>query len=184
MAGSLQPISSSWHQVPWDSRPETIFNWTLAVIVPMKHPLWRENGFVSHEYVWPFVKCTYRTYSMLLKILPFAPYTSPLVVEALRSRPFLSYVFYATTAAQSLEQSWAWPFQSLSLLYFWSLTCSRSSLHSLGEDHRKHRLSAVVPLLGVVAETCLPSSCLVVAPLAPLFRLSGVMSHYIEHVLV
>jgi hypothetical protein len=30
-----------------------------------------------------FVKCTYRTYSMLLKILPFALYTSPLSVQAL-----------------------------------------------------------------------------------------------------
>jgi hypothetical protein len=28
---------------------------------------WREDGFVSYEYAWPFVKCTYRTYSMLLK---------------------------------------------------------------------------------------------------------------------
>jgi hypothetical protein len=26
----------------------------------------------SYEYAWPFVKCTYSTYSMLLKILPFA----------------------------------------------------------------------------------------------------------------
>jgi hypothetical protein len=33
--GSLPPISSSWHQAPWDSRPETSFNWTLAVIIPM-----------------------------------------------------------------------------------------------------------------------------------------------------
>jgi hypothetical protein len=31
---------------------------------------------------------------------------------------------------------------------------------ALGRIHRKHRLSTVVLLLGVVAETCLPSSCL------------------------
>jgi hypothetical protein len=29
-----------------------------------------------------------------------------------------------------------------------------------GRTHRQHRLSTVVPLLGVVAETCLPRSCL------------------------
>jgi hypothetical protein len=27
---------------------------------------------VSYEYAWPFVKCTYRTCSMLLKIIPCA----------------------------------------------------------------------------------------------------------------
>jgi hypothetical protein len=80
--GGLLPISSSWRKAPSDPRPEIFFNWTLAVIhvVFMLHPLWREDGFVSYEYAWPFVKCTYRTYSMLLKILPFALYTSPLSV--------------------------------------------------------------------------------------------------------
>jgi hypothetical protein len=34
--GCLPPISSSWCQAPWDSRPENIFfNWTFAVIVLM-----------------------------------------------------------------------------------------------------------------------------------------------------
>jgi hypothetical protein len=41
-------------------------NWTLAV-----HPLWREDGFVSYEYVRPFVKCIFRTYSILLKYSSF-----------------------------------------------------------------------------------------------------------------
>jgi hypothetical protein len=36
-------------------------------------------GFVFYEYVWLCVKCTYRTYSILLKILPFALHTNPLV---------------------------------------------------------------------------------------------------------
>jgi hypothetical protein len=35
--GGLPPISSSWQQVPWDSRPAMFFffNWTLAVTVLM-----------------------------------------------------------------------------------------------------------------------------------------------------
>jgi hypothetical protein len=68
----LQPISSSWRQARWDSRPDFVFsNWTLAVIVLMQHPLWREDGFVSYEYPWPFVRRTYRTYSILLKMSSF-----------------------------------------------------------------------------------------------------------------
>jgi hypothetical protein len=57
-------------------------------------PLWLEAGFVSYEYAWPFVKCTYRIYSMLLKTLPFALYTSPLSVQAFQSRSCLSYLCY------------------------------------------------------------------------------------------
>jgi hypothetical protein len=34
--------------------------------------------FVSYEYGWPFVKCTFRKYSMLLKILPSELQKSPL----------------------------------------------------------------------------------------------------------
>jgi hypothetical protein len=54
-------------------RPTTraFFNWTL-----MSHPLWREDIFVSYEDAYPFVKCTYRTCSALLKHFPFAFYTS------------------------------------------------------------------------------------------------------------
>jgi hypothetical protein len=44
---------------------------------------------LSHEYAWTFVKCTFRTYGMLLKILPFALHTSPLSVHALQT-PFLT----------------------------------------------------------------------------------------------
>jgi hypothetical protein len=46
----------------------------------------------------------YRTYSMLLKILPCALHTSPLSVQALQSRSYLSYVSYATTAAYSMTK--------------------------------------------------------------------------------
>jgi hypothetical protein len=71
-----------------------LFNWILAVIVLKEH-LRREDGFVSYEYAWPSVKRTYRTYSVLLKILAFALYTSPLSVQALQSR-CLSYASCAT----------------------------------------------------------------------------------------
>jgi hypothetical protein len=50
-----------------------------------------------------FVKCTYRTYSMLLKILPCALYINPLSAKALQSRSYLSYLSYATTAAWSRD---------------------------------------------------------------------------------
>jgi hypothetical protein len=63
---------SSWRQAPWDSRPEIFVpNGTLAAIVLMQHPLWREDGFMSYEYAWPFVKCTYCTHTTL-KNLPFS----------------------------------------------------------------------------------------------------------------
>jgi hypothetical protein len=52
--GGLQPISSSWQQAPWDSRPVFSFfiNWTLAVIVLMQHPLWREDESVVYNCCW------------------------------------------------------------------------------------------------------------------------------------
>jgi hypothetical protein len=53
MTGGLPPISSSWWQTPWDSRPVFFFNWTLAVIVLMYHPLWREDAFVVYNCCWP-----------------------------------------------------------------------------------------------------------------------------------
>jgi hypothetical protein len=46
-------------------------NWIFAILVLTYHPLWREDGFVCYEYAWPFVKCTFRTYSMLLKFFCF-----------------------------------------------------------------------------------------------------------------
>jgi hypothetical protein len=94
--GGLLPISSSWRQAPWGSRPDIFFNWTLAAIVIMKHPLWREHRFAPCEYAWPFVKCTYGTYSMLMKVLPVALYTSPLVSTgfAMRIMPILRILCY------------------------------------------------------------------------------------------
>jgi hypothetical protein len=57
MTGGLLPISSSCRQAPLYPRPDIFFNWTLAVIALMQNSLWREDGFVSHKYAFPFVKC-------------------------------------------------------------------------------------------------------------------------------
>jgi hypothetical protein len=41
--GDLAPFIWHWRQAHWGSRPESLFSiWTLAAIVVMKHPLWRE----------------------------------------------------------------------------------------------------------------------------------------------
>jgi hypothetical protein len=54
VTGSLPPISSSWRQFPWESRPVILFtNWILAVIVLMLHYLWREDGSVVYNCCWP-----------------------------------------------------------------------------------------------------------------------------------
>jgi hypothetical protein len=52
MTDGLPPISSSWQQAPWDSRPVIFSNWTLAVIILMKHSLWREYGSVVCNCCW------------------------------------------------------------------------------------------------------------------------------------
>jgi hypothetical protein len=53
MTGGLPPISSSWRQAPWDSRPPNLFsNRTLVVIVLMQHPLWREDGSLYYNWCW------------------------------------------------------------------------------------------------------------------------------------
>jgi hypothetical protein len=85
------------------------------------------------------------------KFFLFAQYTSPLSVQALQSRSCLSYVSYVTTAAYSLERSYDW----LPLSLTWD-PCYVASVRI----HRKHSVSKVMPLLGVVTETSFPSSCL------------------------
>jgi hypothetical protein len=52
----VKPLESHDHRF--------FFHWTLKVTVLMEHPLWREDGFVSYEYAWPYVNCTFRTYNM------------------------------------------------------------------------------------------------------------------------
>jgi hypothetical protein len=50
----LPPISPSWRQALWDSRPVILFsNWTLAVIVLMLYHLWREDESVVYNCCWP-----------------------------------------------------------------------------------------------------------------------------------
>jgi hypothetical protein len=58
-----------------------------------------------------FFKCTYRTYSLLLKILPCALYTRLLSVQDLQSRSCLRYVSSATTAAGPHYIALAWTVQ-------------------------------------------------------------------------
>jgi hypothetical protein len=47
------PITSSWREAPWDPRPQFLFsNFTLAVIVLMQYPLWREDVSVVYKCRW------------------------------------------------------------------------------------------------------------------------------------
>jgi hypothetical protein len=95
----LLPISSSWCQVPCDSSwAETFLQLISWGHSPYVTSSLTRRWICPYEYAWPFVKFTYRTYSILLKILPCALYTSPLSVQALQSRSCLSYVSYSTTA--------------------------------------------------------------------------------------
>jgi hypothetical protein len=75
--GGLPPISSSWRQDSWDSLPEFYY---FLHLNPYGHnpcvtsPLTR--GCIRPLWIClAFVKCTCRTYSMILKILPFTVYT-------------------------------------------------------------------------------------------------------------
>jgi hypothetical protein len=56
--GGLPPITSPWSQ---GSRPEFYFQLNTCGNGPYVTSLWREDGFVSYEYAWP--------YNMLLKFL-------------------------------------------------------------------------------------------------------------------
>jgi hypothetical protein len=91
MTGGLPPIGSSWRQALWDSRPE-FFQRNLCDNSPyVTSSLTRRwVCLLWYEYAWPFVKCTFRTYSLLLKILPFALHTSPLSLQALQDSSCLS----------------------------------------------------------------------------------------------
>jgi hypothetical protein len=90
--GGLPPISSSWHQAFWGSGPAFFF---FLQQNPYGH-----NPCVTSTLtrgwaclLWiclAFVNCTYRTYCMLLKIIPFTIYTSLLSVQALQCWSCLS----------------------------------------------------------------------------------------------
>jgi hypothetical protein len=105
----LPPISLSCRQALSDSRPDSFFFfciWTLAVI----HSPYVTSS-LTRGWIWllwlglAFVNCTYRIYSILLKILPFALYTSTLSVQVFETRLCLPYLSYAITAAYLLERS-------------------------------------------------------------------------------
>jgi hypothetical protein len=85
------------------------FSWTLAIIVL----IWRGDGFVSYEYAWPFVKCTYRTYSTLLKILPFCITHKPSVSPGFAKQilPILRIICYN-------DSLFAWTFVNLNTAKF------------------------------------------------------------------
>jgi hypothetical protein len=83
--------------------------------------------FVSYEYDWRFVKCTYHTYSLLLKILPCALYASPV------SKSKQSYV---TTDSQLASLSWheapiwglrldLYYYQTVAGLLMWGAVCDQ-----------------------------------------------------------
>jgi hypothetical protein len=59
---------------------------------------YRISPYVTASLTTCVCQGTYCTYIMLLKILPFALYTSPLSVKNLQSISCLSYVSYATMA--------------------------------------------------------------------------------------
>jgi hypothetical protein len=94
----LPPVSSSWRQTAWGSRPE------IFQLNPCGHSPYVTSSLTRGRVcvLWigfAFVKCSYRTYGMLLKILPCALHTNPLSVQALQSRSCIFYLSYATTAS-------------------------------------------------------------------------------------
>jgi hypothetical protein len=81
--------NQSWRQTPRDLRWEFLFHLKPCGHSPYVTSLTRK--WICLVWIgFTFVKCTYRTYSVLLKILHCALYTSPLSVQALQSRSCLS----------------------------------------------------------------------------------------------
>jgi hypothetical protein len=91
----FMPISSSRRQASWGS-------WQLNIFF-LQLNSYRHSPCVTSSLTrgwiclfWiclAFVKCTYRTYSMILKMLPFTIYTSPLPVQAFHWRSCQCYRF-------------------------------------------------------------------------------------------
>jgi hypothetical protein len=106
--GDLPPISSSWRQASSDSQPEFSFaSDTYGHSPYVTSSVTRGWGCLLWIFL-AFVKGTYRTCSMLLNILPFAQYISPLSVHALQSR---SCLFYFPSVGR-LNCYWPSPAQS------------------------------------------------------------------------
>jgi hypothetical protein len=72
---------------------DTLFQLNPCGLSPYVTPSLTRRGFVSYEYAWPFVKCTYCIYSMLLKFFPFALYRGPLSAEICKAdHVYLTYL--------------------------------------------------------------------------------------------
>jgi hypothetical protein len=101
--GGLPAFNSSWPK-PLEVHDQIFF----LQLNPCGHSPYvissMARGWVCLLWIgFAFVKCTYRTYSMLSKIFPFALYTNSLSVQALQSRSCLAHLFHATTHLSHLN---------------------------------------------------------------------------------
>jgi hypothetical protein len=121
MTGRLPPISSFSGAKPFEDHEQRLFFFKLNTCGHTPYVTSSlTRGWVCVLWVgFAFVKCTYRTFSILLKILPCALYTSPLVTPGF-AKQFMSilHILCFNGNLKSFELPWASPPLSLSLLYF------------------------------------------------------------------
>jgi hypothetical protein len=124
--GGLPLISSSCRQDPL--RPTTRMFFKLN---PCSHSPYVTSSLTRRWVclLWrgfAFVKCTYRTYSVLLKFLPLALYTSPLSVRLCKEDQSQSQSYFTTGCLPPFSSSW-WraPWDSRPAVFF-----STEHLHS------------------------------------------------------
>jgi hypothetical protein len=132
--GGLPPISTSWYRVHWDSGPEFFFS-----IEQLRH-----SPYITSSLTRGWV-CHLR----LLLALASA------FILGSESRGIRDYIL--------LTQIRDIPFCRLLRLagLRWRYSISQILvIQPRGGPRRRHFLSAIVPLLGVVTETCLPNSFL------------------------
>jgi hypothetical protein len=142
------PISSSWLQAPWDSLPEFLLSkWTLALIVLMEHPLWREDGpFVCNcclalpaQSFWGPSPIGLMTTSQI-RNFPTWRARSPYLYPPARGwsgythRDWVPFSSFLTTRRATVEV-----FDPASIRVYWPLQLGRSSDISSEQAHRKHR---------------------------------------------
>jgi hypothetical protein len=89
-AFGLPPISVYLRQAPWGSRPEIFLQLNTCGHSSYVTSCLARRWVCLLWICLTFVKCTYRTYNLLLKILPFALHISTLSIQALQSRSCLS----------------------------------------------------------------------------------------------
>jgi hypothetical protein len=100
--GRLLPISSSWHQAPWGSWPDSFWGVVGGTLNLSSHSPYVTSSLTRRWIflLWigfAFVKCMYITHRMLLKIF-LMRYIQVLCQSRLR-KACLSYLSYTTTAA-------------------------------------------------------------------------------------